>query len=333
MHVTPEADAVAPATTGTGAALRSEGGGSRRRLSARRRQQLAGWLFLTPAIAYLLFAFALPIVYNVMLSFEQTSPATIANFTAPFAGLDNYRVVFQDPISRAAIVRTLEFTFGSLLGQFIIGFALALLFTLRFPGRTLARSLIIVPWLLPLIVTGVIFRFMFQAEGGAVNQLLMTVGLADHPIQWLNDPDLALWTILVANIWLGVPFFTLLLYSALQDVPVEVREAAVIDGAGPWQRLRLIIVPIILPVIQVTLLLGFVFTVKVFDLVIGLTGGGPANSTQLITTWSYNLSFQQFSFGQGAALNNVLLVLALICAPFYLWLSRGSLRTSAGADR
>ena len=335
MNVKPEADVVAPttATTGTRAALRSEGGGSRRRLSARRRQQLAGWLFLTPAIAYLLFAFALPIVYNVMLSFEQTSPATIANFTAPFAGLDNYRVVFQDPISRAAIVRTLEFTFGSLLGQFIIGFALALLFTLRFPGRTLARSLIIVPWLLPLIVTGVIFRFMFQAEGGAINQLLMTFGLADHPIQWLNDPDLALWTILVANIWLGVPFFTLLLYSALQDVPVEVREAAVIDGAGPWQRLRLIIVPIILPVIQVTLLLGFVFTVKVFDLVIGLTGGGPANSTQLITTWSYNLSFQQFSFGQGAALNNVLLVLALICAPFYLWLSRGSLRSSAGADR
>lgn len=302
-------------------------------MSARRRQRLAGWLFLTPAIAYLLFAFALPIVYNVMLSFEQTSPATIANFTAPFAGLDNYRVIFQDSTSRMAIVNTLKFTFGSLLGQFIIGFALALLFTLRFPGRTLARSLIIVPWLLPLIVTGVIFRFLFQAEGGAVNQLLMSVGLADHPIQWLNDPDIALWTILIANIWLGVPFFTLLLYSALQDVPAEVREAAVIDGAGPWQRLRLIIVPIILPVIQVTLLLGFVFTVKVFDLVIGLTGGGPANSTELITTWSYNLSFQQFSFGLGAALNNVLLVLALICAPFYLWLSRASLRTSSGADR
>jgi multiple sugar transport system permease protein len=334
MNVKTQADAVAPTpTTRTGAALRSEGDGSRPRLSGRRKQQFAGWLFLTPAIAYLLFAFALPIVYNVMLSFERTSPATIANFTAPFAGLDNYRVVFQDPISRTAIVHTLEFTFGSLLCQFIIGFALALLFSLRFPGRTLARSLIIVPWLLPLIVTGVIFRFMFQAEGGAVNQLLMNVGLVDHPIQWLNDPHVALWTILIANIWLGVPFFTLLLYSALQDVPLEVREAAVIDGAGAWQRLRLIIVPIILPVIEVTLLLGFVFTVKVFDLVIGLTGGGPANSTQLITTWSYNLSFQQFSFGQGAALNNVLLLLALICAPFYLWLSRDSLRSSSGADR
>jgi multiple sugar transport system permease protein len=309
----------------------SLGNSSPPRLSSWRKQQLAGWLFLTPAIAYLLFAFALPIVYNVMLSFERTSPATIAHFTAPFAGFANYRFVLHDPTSRTAIVHTFEFTAGSLLGQFVIGFALALLFSLRFPGRTFARSLIIVPWLLPLIVTGVMFRFLFQAEGGAVNQVLMNVGLADRPIQWLNDPHLSLWTILVANIWLGVPFFTLLLYSALQDVPLEVKEAAIIDGAGPWQRLRLVIVPIILPVIEVTLLLGFVFTVKVFDLVIGLTGGGPANSTQLITTWSYNLSFQVFSFGEGAALNNVLLVLALFCAPLYLFLSRDSLRRSSGA--
>jgi len=307
--------------------------GSQRRLTSWRRQQLAGWLFLAPAIAYVLFAFLLPIVYNVMLSFEQTSPATIANFTAPWAGLANYRFIFNDPTSRSAIEHTLVFTVGSLAAQFLIGFSLALLFSLRFPGRTLGRSLIIVPWLLPLIVTGVIFRFLFQAEGGAINQVLRDLGLIHQPAQWLNDPHLAFWTILVANIWLGVPFFTLLLYSALQDVPVEVREAAIIDGASAWQRLRLVIVPIILPVIEVTLLLGFVFTVKVFDLVIGLTGGGPANATQLITTWSYNLSFQVFSFGEGAALNNVLLVLALICAPLYLWLSRDALRRSWGTGR
>ena len=311
--------------------VRPGNAGTTPRMSSWKRQRLAGWLFLAPAILYLLFAFALPIIYNVMLSFERTSPATISSFTAPFAGLDNYRFIFNDPTSREAIVRTLLFTVGSLAAQFLIGFSLALLFSLRFPGRTLARSLVIVPWLLPLIVTGVIFRFMFQAEGGAINRVLMDVGLIDHPTQWLNDPNLAFWTILVANIWLGVPFFTLLLYSALQDVPDEVREAAIIDGASPWQRLRLVIVPIILPVIEVTLLLGFVFTVKVFDLVIGLTGGGPANATQLITTWSYNLSFQVFSFGEGAALNNVLLVAALFCAPLYLLLSRDSLRRSSGA--
>lgn len=303
------------------------------RLTSRRKEQLAGWLFLVPAIAYLLFAFALPIVYNVTLSFEQTSPATIASLTAPFAGLGNYHFILNDPTSRKAIANTFLFTVGSLAGQFLIGFALALLFSMRFPGRTLARSLVIVPWLLPLIVTGVMFRFLFQLEGGAVNQVLTGLGIVHHGVDWLDDPHLALWTILIANIWLGVPFFTLLLYSALQDVPAEIKEAAIIDGAGPWQRLRLVVVPIILPVIEVTLLLGFVFTVKVFDLVIGLTGGGPANATQLITTWSYNLSFQQFSFGYGAALNNVLLVLALVCAPIYLFLSRDSLRRSSGADR
>lgn len=298
-----------------------------------RKQRLAGWAFLTPAIAYVLFAFALPIIYNIVLSFEQTSPATIASVTAPFAGLANYRFVLHDPTSRTAIVHTFEFTAGSLIGQFVIGFALALLFSLRFPGRTFARSLVIVPWLLPLIVTGVIFKFLFQLEGGAIDQLLVNLGIVHHAVDWLDNPHLALWTVLIANIWLGVPFFTLLLYSALQDVPTDVKEAALMDGAGAWQRLRLVIVPIILPVIEVTVLLGFVFTVKVFDLVIGLTGGGPANSTQLITTWSYNISFQQFSFGQGAALNNVLLVLAVICAPIYLMLNRGSLRRSSGAGR
>ena len=327
------AETPVPEGTGTAVATRPVGPDRSPRMTAHRKRQLAGWLFLTPAIAYLLFAFLLPIIYNLMLSFEQTSPATIAKFAAPFAGLANYRYIFHDPTTQMAIVHTFEFTFGSLFFQFIIGFGLALLFGTEFPGRTLGRSLVIVPWLLPLFVTGVMFKFLFQAEGGAVNQILMAVGLSHGPIDWLNSPHLALWTVLIANVWLGVPFFTVLLYSAIQDVPTEVTEAARIDGAGAWQRLVLIIVPIILPVIEVVLLLGFVFTVKVFDLVIGLTGGGPANSSQLITTWSYNLSFQQFSFGEGAALNNVLLVLALICSPLYLWLSRDSLQGSSGAKR
>ena len=139
------------ATAPTAAAVRAVGTGSPRHLSSARKQQLAGWLFLTPAIAYLLFAFALPIVYNVMLSFERTSPATIASLTAPFAKLDNYRFILSDPTSRKAIANTFWFTAGSLAGQFLIGFALALLFSMRFPGRTLGSSLVIV--CLPLITS------------------------------------------------------------------------------------------------------------------------------------------------------------------------------------
>jgi ABC-type glycerol-3-phosphate transport system permease component len=158
--------------------------------------------------------------------------ATIANFSAPFAGLDNYRFILRlhEP---GAIVHTFLFTAGSLFFQFIIGFALALLFSLRFPGRTLARSLIIVPWLLPLIVTGVIFRFLFQAEGGAVNQLLKTLGLTHHP-QWLNEPHLAFWTILIANIGSGYLLHPPPLQRA-PDADGRSGKQRSSTGAGPWQ--------------------------------------------------------------------------------------------------
>ena len=185
----------------------------------------------------------------------------------------------------------------SLLFQFLIGFSLALLFNLRFPLRRFARSLILVPWLLPLLVTGTIFRFLFQLQGGAVNQILIDLHLIHEPVGYLLSPGWAYVTVLLTNIWIGVPFFTVLLYSALQDVPAELLEAARIDGAGPWQRLTRVTLPIIRPVIEVVFVLGFVFTVKVFDVVIGLTQGGPANSTQLIATWAYNLTFQNFDFG------------------------------------
>jgi multiple sugar transport system permease protein len=281
--------------------------------------------FLLPALVYVLFAFAVPIVYNLTLSFEQTSPATIASLWAPFAGLANYRATLLQSTTDSIIVRTFIFTALSLLFQFVIGLGLALLFHRRFPLRRLARSLIIVPWLLPLLITGFIFRFLFQLEAGAVNQILQDLHLISHPIGFLLSPGWAFASVLIANIWIGVPFFTVLLYSALGDVPAELIEAAMLDGAGPWQRFTRVVVPVIRPVIEVVLVLGFVFTVKVFDLVIALTQGGPANSTQIMAPWAYNLSFQQFDYGAGAALNTVLLVVALLAAPVYIWLNRESL--------
>lgn len=290
-----------------------------------RVRRAARWAFLLPAGAYVLFAFAIPVLYNVALSFEQTSPATISQLTAPFAGLSNYTTTLRDPVADSAIIRTFSFTVLSLAFQFLIGFALALLFSLRFPLRRLARSLILVPWLLPLLVTGTIFKFLFQLQAGAVNQLLADAGLISSPVGWEVSPGWAYASVLITNIWIGVPFFTVLLYSALADVPPELLDAARIDGAGPWQRLTRVTLPVIRPVIEVTFVLGFVFTVKVFDVVIGLTGGGPANSTQLIATWAYNLTFQNFDYGSGAALNTVLLLIALVAAPVYIRLNRESL--------
>jgi multiple sugar transport system permease protein len=291
-----------------------------------RLRRMARWAFLLPAGAYTIFVFAIPVVYNLVLSFEQTSPATISHLTAPFAGLSNYTTTLKDPFADSAIVRTFSFTVLSLLFQFVIGFGLALLFNLRFPLHRFARSLILVPWLLPLLVTGEIFKFLFQLQAGAVNQVLLDVHLIHQPIGFVLAPGWAYVTVLITNIWIGIPFFTVLLYSALQEVPPELTEAARIDGAGPWQRLTRVTLPVIRPMIEVVFVLGFVFTVKVFDVVIGLTDGGPANSTQLIATWAYNLSFQEFEYGAGAALNTVLLLIALVAAPLYIWLNRVSLR-------
>jgi multiple sugar transport system permease protein len=301
------------------------GGASRSDMRARYRRA-ARLVFLIPAGLYVLFAFVVPVIYNLILSFEVTTPATIASLFAPWAGLSNYKVTLLNSITQSALIRTLTFTVLSLLFQFLIGFGLALLFNLRFPLNKLARSLVIVPWLLPFLVTGFIFRFLFQLEAGAVNQVLVDLHLINQPIGYLLSPGWAYVTVLITNIWLGVPFFTVLLFSALQDVPPELKEAAMIDGAGPWQTLVRVTLPVIRPVIEVTFVLGFVFTVKVFDIVISLTQGGPANSTQLIATWAYNLSFQQFDYGAGAALNTVLLIIALLVAPIYIRLNRDSLR-------
>jgi len=301
------------------------GGASRSDLRARYRRA-ARLVFLIPAGLYVLFAFVVPVIYNLILSFEVTTPATIASLFAPWAGISNYKVTLLNSITQSALIRTLTFTVLSLLFQFLIGFGLALLFNLRFPLNKLARSLVIVPWLLPFLVTGFIFRFLFQLEAGAVNQVLVDLHLTHAPIGYLLSPGWAYVTVLITNIWLGVPFFTVLLFSALQDVPPELKEAAMIDGAGPWQTLVRVTLPVIRPVIEVTFVLGFVFTVKVFDIVISLTQGGPANSTQLIATWAYNLSFQQFDYGAGAALNTVLLIIALLVAPIYIRLNRDSLR-------
>ncbi len=244
-------------------------------------------LFLVPALLYVLFAFAVPIIYNLILSFEQTSPATIASLFAPFAGLSNYKATLVQATTQSAIARTFIFTAGSLFFQFIIGFSLALLFNLRFPFRRLARSLIIIPWLLPLLITGFIFRFLFQAEAGAINQILADLHLISHPIGFLTSPGWAFATVLIANIWIGVPFFTVLLYSALAG------RADRAEGGGDARRGQRVAAPLpghpaghpagdrgrVHP--------GFVFTIKVFDVVIGLTQGGPANSTQILAPWAY----------------------------------------------
>ena len=143
----------------------------------------------------------------------------------------------------------------------------------------------------------------------------------DHP-GWLTSTSLALAAVIMVNIWIGIPFNLTILYGGLQDIPEDLYEAASLDGATGWQRFRYVTWPLLRPVVSVVLVLGVVYTIKVLDVILGLTGGGPANASQTIATLSYQLSFTEFNFGQGAALGNILIAISLVFAIFYLHANR-----------
>jgi multiple sugar transport system permease protein len=178
--------------------------------------------------------------------------------------------------------------------------------------------MLLLPWLLPMIVSAAVWRWILEQDSGILNELLRAIGLASGPIPWLTSSDTALIAVVMVNIWLGIPFNVVLLYSGLQSIPEELYEAGEIDGCTGWSAFRHLTLPLLRPVVSVVLLLGVIYTIKVIDLILGLTGGGPANATQTIATRSYEMSFVEFDFGQGAALGNVLILIALLFSVVYL---------------
>ena len=271
-----------------------------------------------PAVLYMLAFFGFPIVKNLVMSFQAYDFATFFNGSAPFIGLENYAETLTDPIFLRALRNTGLFTVGSILGQFVLGMGLALYFRKRFPLSGFLRSLLLLPWLLPMIVSAAVWRWILEQDNGVLNRFLENVGLISEPIPWLVSSDTALIAVIGVNIWLGIPFNVVLLYSGLQSIPEELYEAGALDGATGWKAFRHITLPMLRPVVSVVLLLGVIYTLKVLDLIIGLTGGGPANATQTLATRSYEMSFVEFDFGQGAALSNILIVIALAFAIVYL---------------
>jgi multiple sugar transport system permease protein len=235
-------------------------------------------------------------------------------------GFANYASVFSNPIFSTTVINTALFTIGSIVLQFGIGLGLALFFKRHFPLSGFLRSLLLLPWLLPLIASAAVWKWILDQGSGALNQFLAIFGV--HPIPWLVSPSLALVAVIGVNVWLGIPFNTTILYTGLQAVPEELYEAAALDGAVGWRTFWHITWPSIRSVVSVVIVLGVVYTLKVVDIILGLTGGGPANSTQTLATWAYQNSFVQFAFGPGAAVSNVLIVVSLLFAIVYLYMNR-----------
>ena len=329
--------------TTTQNALGEHHGGGARSLSARPRGRLSPRLgrrfqrrvalaaFVLPSLAYVCLFVAYPLYRDVVISFQSYGFSALIAGHGPNVGLANYRQMLDNSVTVRAIVNTLVFTVASVVVQFAIGFAMAVYLNRQFVGSAFLRRIILVPWVMPLVVTGTIFSLIFSSTNGLANEVLHGIGLIHSPIGWLTSGDMAVLSIILTNIWAGVPFNAVLLFSGLQDVPPEQLEAASVDGANPWQRFTRVTVPAMRPVIMIVLMLGVVYTLKVFDVVWVLTQGGPANESQLMSSWAYTQAFSEFQFGTGTAVANILLVFSLLVGVVYIWISRGE--PSAGRAR
>ncbi|MEJ5867017.1 sugar ABC transporter permease [Pseudokineococcus sp. 5B2Z-1] len=288
-----------------------------------RRHRWTMWAFVLPAVLYMLAFFATPVVNNVSMSFRDYTTATFYTGEAPFVGLDKYAQVLTADYFGRVTANTAVFTFGSLASTFVIGLALALFFNRTFRLNGLLRALLLLPWLLPLIISAAVWRRMMEASNGVLNQVLESVGLSG--VGWLTDPDVALYSVILVNVWIGIPFVMVILYGGLQEIPGDLYEAASLDGATGARAFWSITWPLLRPVVVIVLMLGFIYTVRVLDIVLALTGGGPGGATQTYATQAYELSFTNFDFGAGAALSNVLIVVSLLVAGLQL---RANRRTS-----
>jgi multiple sugar transport system permease protein len=283
-----------------------------------RANRLAAWGFLLPLVIYLLAFYAYPLYRNVELSLRDYTVRSFVQGGAPFTGLANYHKIFDDPTFVPAVTHTVVFTVASLAFQFTIGMALAVFFHQHFRLAATLRALFLVPWLLPLIVSASTWSWLLNSEAGVVNAVLRSLGL--DPVNWLTSPGWSLVSVIVANIWIGVPFNLVLLYSGLQGISPQIHEAAALDGANAWQRFWHMTFPLLRPVSAITLLLGLVYTLKVFDIIWIMTRGGPADSSTTLATWSYQLGFGSLlpKFGPGAAVGNLLIVAALAFGLVYI---------------
>ncbi|MYS20373.1 multiple sugar transport system permease protein [Streptomyces sp. DvalAA-14] len=287
-----------------------------------RSPQWAAWGFLIPVTAYLAAFYAYPLYRNIDLSLRDYTVRSFVQGGAPFTGSANYRQVVDDPTFAPALVHTVLFTAASLLFQYGIGLALAVFFAQHFRLSATLRALFLVPWLLPLIVSASTWSWMLNSDSGVVNAALHGLGIG--PVNWLTSPTWSLASVIIANIWIGVPFNLVVLYSGVQAIPASLYEAAALDGANAWQRFWRVTFPLLRPVSAITLLLGLVYTLKVFDIIWIMTKGGPSDSSTTFATWSYRLGFGNLlpQFGPGAAVGNLLVLIALAFGLFYIRVQR-----------
>ena len=272
----------------------------------RRRPRWAPYLFVGPAGLLFLGFSLVPIVIAVALSFQDT--ATLGD--GEWVGADNYRTMLADPLLRTALWNTLVFTIGTVPTAMAIGLALAVALNRPLPGRGLLRALFFIPMIAAGVVVGVIMSWIFNPDYGVANNALAALGLSGLP--WLTSPNTAMFTLIVVVVWTRIGFCMVIYLGALQSIPAELREAAAIDGASGWQRLRRLTVPMLAPTTSILVILNVVFSIQSFDVIYVMTGGGPGFSTTVLIQYVFRSAFGDARMGYAAALGLLLVVILLV---------------------
>lgn len=282
----------------------------------KQKNKLEMFRFLSPAIVVVGMVLVYPLLFTFRLSFYSYSIARGMRFI----GLDNYLNILKDQTFYVALQNTLLYTFVVILIELVLGFLLASILNRGIFGERVFRGLFMIPMLTSPIVSGIIWRFMYNPDFGIINYLLSLVGLP--PQVWTGNPRTALLSCMVVDIWMYTPFVMLLLLAGLQSIPKEQYEAAEIDGSNLWAKFRYITIPWLRPMILVVLLLRTMDSIKVFDQIYALTGGGPGISSITLGVYAYFRGFRNFFLGYASAISWVLVLITIIISLVYLQLIR-----------
>ncbi len=289
----------------------------------RAREQRTAWILLIPALLLLAFVFAYPIGRAFWLSLFTKNLGT--ELQPVFSGLENYGRMVGDGRFWQSFTTSAIFTTASVVIELFLGMGIALVLNQSFPGRSLVRTIAILPWALPTALIGLAWAWIFNDQFGVVNDLLLRLGLIKTGINWLGDPTLAMLALIFADVWKTTPFISILLLAGLQSISSDLYEAHAIDGATPWQSFRQITLPLLMPQVLISVLFRFAQAFGIFDLVAVMTGGGPGGATEVVSLYIYSTVMRYLDFGYGAALVVVtflLLILAVAIASFLLNRSR-----------
>ena len=256
-------------------------------------------LLLMPTLVLLGVFIAYPFFKGVELSVTDTKVGVPGHFV----GQQNFEKIWNDSIFHVAVWNTCLYTFVTTVFKLAAGLWLALLLNNHFKGKAFTRAFILLPFIIPTVLSTLAWKWMFDPTFSVINWGLFRLGVIDSRINWLGDPHLALISVMIVNVWRGVPFYAISLLAGLQTISPELHEAAAIDGARAWQRFRHVTWPLLLPVTLVIVLFSVIQTFADFQLVYVLTGGGPANATQLFATYAYQLGIGTGLLSEGATIS------------------------------